>query len=213
MASGIYVIVHRDSGRWYVGQSKNIEKRWATHRSDLRSAIHVNSRLQNAWTKYGEDAFDFAVLILAPVWMLNDLEQAYLDDPQTSQFNIGKDATSGMRGRTHTKECRDMISKIQIGRKQSPDTVAKRIASNTGRKRTPEQRARMSESMRGRTKSPEHRAKIAASLRGRKAPPRSAEHAAKIGAAQIGRKLSPETIAKRTASRRANGSYEPKPKR
>lgn len=152
----------------------------------------------------------FEVLIVAPVWALNDLEQAYLDDPETSEFNIGKDATSGMRGRTHTKDCRDMISKIQTGRKQSSETVAKRIASNKGRKRTPEQRARMSASMRGRTKSPEHRAKIAASLRGRKAPPRSAEHAAKIGAAQIGRKLSPETIAKRTATRRARGTYGPK---
>ena len=53
----------------------------------------------------------------------------------------------------------------------TPESIAKRSASQTGRVCTPEQKARMSAARKGKgtaPKSPEHRAKIAASLRARK---------------------------------------------
>ena len=59
--SGIYKIVNKVNGKYYVGGSKNIHKRWLEHKGLLRRNIHDNGHLQNAWNKYGEATFDFIV--------------------------------------------------------------------------------------------------------------------------------------------------------
>lgn len=137
MASGIYAIIHRDSGRWYVGQSGDIGDRWRRHMQSLNKGGHHSPHLQRVWTKYGSDAFDFETLILAPVHLLNDLEQAYLDDPETSHFNVARDAQAVMRGRTHSPEARAKIGAAGRGRPVSDETLAKRSAALRGLKRTP----------------------------------------------------------------------------
>lgn len=48
---------------------------------------------------------------------------------------------------------RAKISKSLTGKKQSPETIAKRKAKCVGRKRTPEQRKRMSDAMKGKKKT------------------------------------------------------------
>jgi hypothetical protein len=60
--SGIYAIRHIESGKLYVGSSSNIASRWQTHRWALGRGIHHSRHLQNAWDKYGADAFVFEVL-------------------------------------------------------------------------------------------------------------------------------------------------------
>lgn len=60
--SGIYKIVNKTNGKMYVGSSKNILRRWKTHKSRLRSKIHHNVILQRAWVKYGESNFSFEIL-------------------------------------------------------------------------------------------------------------------------------------------------------
>lgn len=221
MASGIYAIIHRDSGRWYVGQSKNIRKRLNEHRRLLRDGWHHSSYLQNAWDKYGPDAFDFDVLILAPVWMLDDLEQAYLDDPEASEFNVARCAEAPARGRTltpehkakigaagvgriPTTETREKMSAWQRGRKFSDETRAKISAANTGHRLSLEHRAKISAAHKGRELTPEHRAKISAAHTGKKGHRASPETRAKLSAAHKGRKIAPETIEKRRATRAAN---------
>ena len=59
---GIYMIINLATGDCYVGRSKRIETRWSQHRRDLKSGMHVCHKLQEAWTTYGADAFEFTVL-------------------------------------------------------------------------------------------------------------------------------------------------------
>jgi group I intron endonuclease len=59
---GIYQIRCAISGKSYVGSSCRIEARWHTHRRQLRKKEHRSPRLQQAWNKHGEAAFDFSVL-------------------------------------------------------------------------------------------------------------------------------------------------------
>src|ERR1035437_6595996 len=59
---GIYSILHINSGRIYVGSSKNIKKRMGTHKTDLRKNRHPNPALQNYYNKYGMDSFDFCII-------------------------------------------------------------------------------------------------------------------------------------------------------
>lgn len=211
MASGIYAIIHRDSGRWYAGQSINIKSRWQGHRQALRKGKHSNARLQRAWNKYGEDAFDFVVLILAPVHLLNDLEQAYLDDPETSAFNIAKCAEASARGLIFTPETRAKMSAAKKGRKRGPmseETRAKLSESMSGRKRGPlteEHRAKIGAKSKGRRHSEEYKS----SLRGRKI---SDETRRRMSAAHRGKKQSTQSVQKRTETRRAkSGSSQKKP--
>lgn len=59
----------------------------------------------------------------------------------------------------------------------------------------------------GRTFSEEARLNMSKAHKGKKLPPRTQEHSKKLSEVRKGKKLSPESIAKRTATRRANGNY------
>ena len=60
--AGIYEIRNKKTGSVYIGQTNNVTKRWAQHRSYLNRNVHLNNRLQNDWNKYGWWEFDFSVL-------------------------------------------------------------------------------------------------------------------------------------------------------
>ena len=60
--SGIYKIINKQNGMYYLGSSSDIKHRWIAHKSLLRRGIHSNSYLQNAWTKYGEENFVFEIM-------------------------------------------------------------------------------------------------------------------------------------------------------
>ena len=56
---GTYKIFNRRDGKFYVGSSINIGRRFNAHRSLLRNNKHFNRHLQSAWNKYGECEFEF----------------------------------------------------------------------------------------------------------------------------------------------------------
>lgn len=57
--SGIYVIRHNESGRTYVGSSKNVKRRISCHKNELKKNLHTNKSLQNYFNKYGIDSLSF----------------------------------------------------------------------------------------------------------------------------------------------------------
>jgi hypothetical protein len=73
---GIYQIRCRANGMRYVGQAKDIQKRWKQHKSQLNQGNHANKRLQADWKSYGEDAFELKVLERCPKLLL-DFKEAY----------------------------------------------------------------------------------------------------------------------------------------
>ena len=113
--SGIYSIVHIESGRPYVGSALDIYKRWSEHKSELTYNYHDNQRLQNFWNKYGEEAFEFKILELVsdPVFLLSR-EQYWMDKLESHNrdkgFNIRKVAESNF-GLKHTEETKAKMSK------------------------------------------------------------------------------------------------------
>lgn len=64
MKSGVYQILNTVSGSCYVGSAVNINARWAAHRHSLRTGKKAAPKLQRAWDKYGEGAFEFKILLL-----------------------------------------------------------------------------------------------------------------------------------------------------
>ena len=61
---GVYQIRNTINGMVYIGSSMDISTRWREHKYDLRMNNHRNQHLQNAYNKYGKDAFVYEVLEL-----------------------------------------------------------------------------------------------------------------------------------------------------
>ena len=58
---GVYIIRNLHTGKVYVGSSNNVLWRFWWHKNQLRKGEHTNEHLQNAWNKYGENAFSFEI--------------------------------------------------------------------------------------------------------------------------------------------------------
>ena len=90
---GVYRIKNLVNDKCYYGSSKNIEKRWLTHKNHLNSGKHHNVPLQRAWNKYGEDNFSFEVVEECEEIILLEVEQYYLD--LNPDYNIGLKSSGG----------------------------------------------------------------------------------------------------------------------
>ena len=97
--SGIYKIVNKINDKYYVGSSKDVVNyRWYYHKYDLRKNVHHNDHLQNAWNKYGENAFNFVVVEKVDEKDLLLIEQKYLDIAKAEQdrcYNLNFEARGG----------------------------------------------------------------------------------------------------------------------
>lgn len=135
---GIYRITHIDSGKSYIGKTgMNFGDRWDSHRALLRAGKHSNSYLQNAWNKYGESAFEFAVVeVVSDPSSLDDLEMKYIAEYKGSDksYNLHQGGSGGYNLGKHLSD----KTKRKIGEKN-------RI-NMTGRKASAETRAKMSSS-------------------------------------------------------------------
>jgi len=121
--SGIYKIVHRESGTTYVGSSQDVRRRWVTHRRELRTGQHNNGYLQCAWDKYGSKAFRFSIVEEVEIERLLKREQYWLDQlaaDGTRLYNIAIDALAPMRGRRHSAESRRKLRKSLLVAKAKP---------------------------------------------------------------------------------------------
>jgi group I intron endonuclease len=60
--SGIYRITCLVNGCTYVGKAQQFSSRWHFHRQSLDQRKHSNSKLQEDWLQYGQEAFEFVVI-------------------------------------------------------------------------------------------------------------------------------------------------------
>lgn len=170
---GIYAITHTPTGRRYVGQSNNIEKRFSQHRKALQRGKHYNAKLQRAWNQYGEAEFEFVVLEQCEADKLTEREQSYID--QQPWFNLALYADAGMRGRKHTNETRVKMKEAWVNRVDKSPNKGGTLSDTT--------KAKISATLKGRPLSEETKAKMSAARKGKRNSP---EMAAKVSAAKTG---------------------------
>ncbi|MDE2354805.1 MAG: GIY-YIG nuclease family protein [Betaproteobacteria bacterium] len=173
---GVYSITLAD-GRCYVGSSSNVKARWKAHRRLLDAGTHHSPHLQNAWKKYGADAFVWAVIQQCEKSALIEREQYWIDRTG-GHFNVARAAGSRL-GVPQSPETIEKVRKAHLGRKRSDETKAKISAGNIGR-----------HGPLGCKRSDEHKAAISAAQKARVRPAGvhlPAEIKAKISAAQKGR--------------------------
>jgi len=126
--SGIYKIVNKVNGKYYVGSSLDIygepnpwNGRIYKHKSHLRSKRHYNKHLQSAWDKYGQDAFDFIVVETTKPSrdIVLQVEQKYLDIAKMEKEKCYNKSFTA-RGPDWTEENRQKRS-ILISGKNNPN--------------------------------------------------------------------------------------------
>lgn len=78
-SSGVYLIYCLANSKAYVGSSKKVSSRLASHRYYLRHGNHGNHHLQNAWNKYGEGNFLMGVVQNCSESELITCEQTWID--------------------------------------------------------------------------------------------------------------------------------------
>lgn len=167
---GVYCILNLANQRHYIGSSENLNGRMREHFNALKRGAHKNRKLQNAWNKYGSDAFRFDVIEVIPSGDIVSAEQSWID--QTLPFyNLRRTAESN------------------LGFKHSDETKAKISRAHVGKSLTDECKAKISTAMTGKTLSDEVRIKVGNARRGKK---HSEETKAKIGASRVGVRYSEE---------------------
>lgn len=80
VTTGIYKIENMLNGKVYIGQSKNIGRRWTQHkqRSMENGCKEYDYPLYRAFRKYGIDNFDFSILEECSEETLNEREQYWI---------------------------------------------------------------------------------------------------------------------------------------
>lgn len=89
MNSGIYIILNKENGKFYIGSSLNLSHRLDTHKSDLRLSKHHSKHLQRAWDKHGKENFLFQQVEECLPEDCIEREQVWLDFHQTYNKDIG----------------------------------------------------------------------------------------------------------------------------
>lgn len=180
--SGVYAIINIINGKVYIGSSKNIVKRFNSHKRDLKNSTHHNRYLQRAWDKYGEDCFEFEVLeYVEDVIELLEVEQYYMDSTKCyfKEYGYNNSVKAGnCLGVKHTEETRKKMSESSKGMVHTDETKRKIGEGQKNKIIKPvseETRRKLSEAGKGKKVKEETKIKIGEKQQG------SLNHASKIG--------------------------------
>ena len=88
---GIYSITNKKTGQKYIGQSKDITRRFWQHKNKGQTASYVDRAIK----KHGAKNFDFEILEECPPSKLNQLEMEYIKKYNTFEDENHYNLTSG----------------------------------------------------------------------------------------------------------------------
>ena len=112
---GIYKIENLISGKVYIGQSRNIEKRWIAHRTRPfnSNSNQYDSPLYRSIRKYGLENFSFVVLEETAIEDLDDREKCWIEYYDSHNKEMGYNMTGGGDSATCTTLTREQVDEIK----------------------------------------------------------------------------------------------------
>ena len=177
MKTGVYKITNLVNGKVYIGASKDIERRWSSHRRSVKSPIH--SDLET----YGLENFKFEILLECPEDMLAQWERDMIclydaDDPEKGYNDKGD--------RPYSLKTSESLKGHKPWSKGKP-------AWNKGISYSEETKRKISEKLKGRIFSDETKHRMSESQKGKHNITHSEETKRKISEANKGHIVSEET--------------------
>lgn len=186
-ASGVYSIKNLVSGKVYIGSARLFKRRFSQHKTCLRGGYHQNSHLQRAWKKYGEDAFEFSIVVICNPELMQFYEQRMIDS-MAPEYNQSKSAYSGIPvGSTITEQHKSKVATASKAAWQRSD-YRQKVTDSIRKAMTDEECANRSERTKLLWQNPEYREKAISARKGR--------------ATNKGYKCSPEQVANRKKAAR-----------
>jgi group I intron endonuclease len=197
-SAGIYQISFLPSNKIYIGSAINLRVRKNHHVHHLRQGTHHNPHLQNAWNKYGEENFEFEILITCDPTMCIWYEQQFIDQWKP-EYNINLIAGS-MLGYEFSEESKRKMSESAKNRPPMSDETRKKIGEIT-KNFSEETLEKIRQTRIGHRVSEETRKKIGDANRGKI---RSEEVKKRNGDSRRGKHLSEETCRKLSEVRKGH---------
>ena len=77
--SGVYKIINTVTNDFYIGSSKDVEKRWADHKCPSTWKINPNKQLYKDMMKYGVEKFELQVITEVKPESLKEIEQQFIE--------------------------------------------------------------------------------------------------------------------------------------
>ena len=77
--SGVYKITNTVTGDFYIGSSKDINRRWRDHKKPSVWKNHPNNQMYLDIQKYGSDKFDLEVIEVVEEGKLKETEQKFIE--------------------------------------------------------------------------------------------------------------------------------------
>jgi group I intron endonuclease len=91
----VYKITNNIDGKFYIGSTNNLIKRYYTHIHDIRSGKNTCVKLIRAVNKYGEDNFKFEIICECTTDEVLKTEQEYINSLKP-HYNVAKIAGSNL---------------------------------------------------------------------------------------------------------------------
>ena len=154
--SGVYSIKCVQTGKQYIGSSKNIYRRYLEHRAALIKGTHGNRFLQFAWDKYGENSFIYSALLYCHEDIRFEKEQEFIDKYNVCNPDCGYNLDPIASPTFQTEQSKLNISKAKKGRKQSEEHRQKNREVHTGLKLSETAKQKLRDFHKGKPKSKEH---------------------------------------------------------
>lgn len=126
----IYEIVNLVNGKKYIGQTKGeLKVRWSSHKAKLNKGTHGNPHLQNAWGRYGSDAFE-----MRPIRECDSVDELNRAEIELIEATVnGYNLRSGGNYYTHSTETRKKISASKKGKPNGQKGTVRKPLSNEHR--------------------------------------------------------------------------------
>ena len=135
-----------------MGSSVDIKERWTTHRWYLNLHKSHNIIFQKAWDRYGEDEFDFSILLLCDRENTVMYEQVYLDCYKP-EYNIATNALCPNKGMRLSEEHKRKIGETNSKHKMSEEQKEFLRQFHVGIPLTEEHKKKISEANKGKPRA------------------------------------------------------------
>ena len=117
--SGVYKITNTITGDFYIGSSKDVKRRWRSHKWPSTWNKYPNKQLYHDMKKYGTNKFVFEILAEVEPGSLKEKEQEFIEKLQPSYNSNRANGCDFERYREYNKEYRKTDKGKESHRKYS----------------------------------------------------------------------------------------------